>query len=414
MRALAWGGACIGDVVECDDQSAVGKKVFIHGTAPGEIVTAESTKEDRRFLSAELRAIESPSPDRVTPPCPYFGTCGGCDLQHLSIQAQREAKRLMVETMLARQSALSPIRGVTLLGPELPALHYRRRIALHVNDQGRIGFYRAGTGEVVDIEECLLARTEINDVLSRLRPLLPPLARAVGGVTIEHHAEQIFLVLRLRGRPPPAERASLLASLVPILSTFPHVEVNGAGEVIAAQEDGVPVAPGQARLIAAGHFSQVNEAANEVLVTAVLQHLGPGDVTDLYAGAGNFALPIARSGRSVEAVEVDPALVLQGSRASLEAGLPVTWRPMSCEQYLRRHSCRPVVVLDPPRAGAPAVASALRPATTPSVVYISCNLPTLARDLRVLGGNGYRLQQVFVLDMFAQTHHIETISVLIA
>ena len=182
----------------------------------------------------------------------------------------------------------------------------------------------------------------------------------------------------------------------------------------SSREGQLPTCDGDEAL-AVGHFSQVNEAGNAVLQTLVKSCFTSGeDILDLYAGAGNFSFPLAEMGCKVRAVEVDPVLVKNGKQiaAGLALSGSIEFFESSCERYVTREKIPPAVLLDPPRAGAKGVVVNLDPKRTRKIVYVSCNLPSLSRDLGILVEKGYVLERVSVVDMFSQTHHVETVSIL--
>jgi 23S rRNA (uracil1939-C5)-methyltransferase len=415
ITALGFGGSFIGEVVSGDpgSESRCGKKVFVRGVVPGETVDVEIRKEEARFIIGEARHIAVQSPERVTPPCPYVGVCGGCDLQHLDLAAQRRLKVDMVATMLAKHAKASPRHGVVLRGEVLPGFHYRRRIQLHLDRAGNLGFYRAGSTTVAPIDVCLLAMSPLNEALQTIRPRAAALAEVCAGITLEHHAGVTVVILRLRPEIDPRRHANAIESAYRPLEVLPGDLIVRHGERDLYRRRGGVVLAADER-DSAGHFSQVNPAANEVLIETVLEFVASEAVTDLYAGAGNFALPLARRGRRVTAVELDPALVLAGSRSARAEGLAVTYVPLDCDAFVARHPLEETVVLDPPRAGARAVVGRLDPAVTRRIVYVSCDLPSLTRDIKVAIERGYTFDHLFVVDMFPQTHHVETVAVLSA
>jgi 23S rRNA (uracil1939-C5)-methyltransferase len=402
LFALAHGGASIGSIVEGPPE-LIGKKAFVRDTIPGERVTAEIVKDDKSFVTANLVSIGTPSSARMTPRCAYVGTCGGCDLQHMSIEKQREAKRHMVETTLARHAKVEPRCGVKLRGHQLPAFSYRKRIALHLDEAGQLGFYRRGSGAVVDIDSCALAVEPINKVMQRLRTVSTNLTRYVEGVVLEDRADDVGVLLKLRPGAPLS-----FPELAVVREVFPALQIEESG---FAPEDG-----DQQGDDALGHFSQVNALGNQELVAEVLERAHGDELTELYAGSGNFTLPLAKRGAAVTAVESDPLLVKLGTKLAALDGLSERIRFVqdSCERFVRRHELKPTVLLDPPRSGARGILSAIKPALTKRIVYVSCSVPTLSRDLKQLTEMGYSTESVTVIDMFAQTHHIETVTTLIA
>ncbi|NDC39325.1 MAG: class I SAM-dependent RNA methyltransferase, partial [Proteobacteria bacterium] len=375
----------------------IGKRAFVRFAAPGELVRIRIDKEEKRFLEGSVEQIIEPSPQRTSPPCHYFSVCGGCDLQHIDIATQRELKRAMVESTLYRQGGVTPRRGVMLSSAELPHLAYRRRATLHLSEAGPLGFYQAGSGVVVPIESCQIVTPALNSAITDLHRFTEALKAHCGAVVLEEDATGKVSILLV-----PRVGAEQRLSVPPELKgLFQSTRIKG--QVDSSEDE------------ALGHFSQVNAVGNAELIRLILGYVTHPHVTDLYAGSGNFSFPLARAGKTVAAVELDPALVATGIRCAKEQKIPsVTFTNASCEKYCKQHTLQESVVLDPPRSGARDVVKRFDPARTKEVVYVSCNLPSLVRDLKILSERGYTLQETVVVDMFPQTHHVETVNLLTA
>lgn len=401
INALAYGGAGVGQI-QAGRQDLIGKICFVKFAVPGEIVEVELVDESGSYVNARLVNILEPSKERVKPECPYFGVCGGCDLQHMSIQAQREAKRLMVETMLSQKLKLQLPSPVTLLAPQLPAFRYRKRIGLHVAPSGEIGFYRSSSGDVVDIQNCIIADERINACLGQIRGVSEQIKDSIAAIEIECE-ETTNLLFEIR------EGLALSDKVRNIVSQLsPNVVVSAGRKVLYSQINSLP---SQANELAIGHFSQVNNEGNSHLINEVLNELQTDTITEFYAGAGNFSVPLARRGSAVTAIEADALLVEQGKQRAEKAGLgdKLQFVHRSAEKYAKSKQLCSGVLLDPPRSGAREVVTRINPKVSSQVVYVSCNLPTLARDLKVLCEAGFMIRRVAILDMFPQTHHIEII-----
>lgn len=411
VKSLAHGGAFVCEVI--NSSGAPQKKAFIRGVIPQELVEAEIVEEKKNLVEARALRILEPSPARTDPACPLFGQCGGCDLQHMQIAAQRSAKLNMVSDTLRKQGRLVPDGGVSLIGEQLAGFAYRKRIMLHCSTNGEIGFYRQRSGEVVDTACCLLATEKINLALQHLRNCAFSIFEHLSSVVIEEHGNETFLLLRLLEHSRHLNEALPLILDLPVLE-IPNLLLLQQRRVLYARYRGNSLERAEDLPVPVGHFSQINQAANELLVETVLAEACASEITDLYAGAGNFSLPLARRGARVQAVELDPKLSALGAKIAADESLQdrLSFETSSCEKFLRRYSLEKLVVLDPPRQGAAEVVKHFDPAVTAKVVYVSCNLPTLCRDLGVLRERGYSLVKVGVLDMFPQTHHVETISVL--
>jgi 23S rRNA (uracil1939-C5)-methyltransferase len=416
-----------------------GKTVFVDRALTGERVSIATHLTRKRFDEAHIKQRFSDSPQRVAPPCAYFGRCGGCDLQHLALASQREHKRDVVRELFTRQG-LEPPRDITLLYTETE--HYRRRARLGVNVDGhgrvRVGFRAAGSHRLVDIEHCHILVPALQALLTPLREVIQTLEapRNVGHVELIATPDTCAVIVRqLKPHADDAERwqafAATLGSLPTASSSValgllkgrptPQLEWLTAPPVL---EETLAL-PGRAALtlgFAPGDFLQANAAVNAQMVAKVLDWLMPANdqtLLDLFAGIGNFSLPAAAAGAEVVAAEGNPAMVerltanarrngleVRAVQADLNAGAGVA--------TLLADTAPDAVILDPPRAGAEAVCQALvhAPRRAARIAYVSCDPATLARDVAHLVAGGYRIMHVVVADMFVHTAHMETLVLL--
>lgn len=407
ISSLASGGSFVGTITA--PETHAGKKAFIPYTAPGENVTALITLNKKSFVNGSLLTVLNPSPERATPPCPVFGQCGGCDLQHINVPAQRSLKAQMVADLLRVHGGIEVPGGVTILGEDLPSLSYRRRMSFHINKKGEFGLYRKHARSIVEIDHCPISTPAINTCLKENLELFRGCAPECETVTIEDHDEGIFIALEVHPRNDKA-----LDTLLPkpafkeLLRRVPNIQVNYRHKPIFKGENRAADAP------PVGHFSQNNRAANDLMIDYIKRHVTTERVTDLYAGAGNISIPLAEAGHTVTAVELDRFLVEFGQTRALERelGSKLTFHHSGCEKWIDAHTPDTTVVLDPPRSGALEVCQRLTPSASPTLVYVSCYPPTFARDVQVLVERGYKLLNVQMLDMFPQTYHAELIGVL--
>jgi 23S rRNA (uracil1939-C5)-methyltransferase len=409
ISSLASGGSFVGTITAPEKHA--GKKAFIPYTAPGENVTATITLNKKSFVNGMLTSVSNPSPDRTTPPCPVFGQCGGCDIQHINLPKQRALKSQMVADLLRVHGGVEVPGDVQVLGDDLPGLNYRRRMSFHINKKGEFGLYRKHARSIVEIDHCPISTQAINNCLAENLELFRQCAPECETVTIEDHDEGIFIALEVHPRNDKA-----LTTLVPkaafqeLIKRVPNVQVNYRHKPIFKAEgrslDAPPV----------GHFSQNNRAANDLMIDFIKQHVTTERVTDLYAGAGNISIPLAQAGHIVTAVELDRHLVEFGQSRAVAAdlGATLTFHHQGCEKWIDAHTPDTTVVLDPPRSGALEVCQRLNPTVSTKLVYVSCYPPTFARDVQVLVERGYKLEGVKMLDMFPQTYHAELIGVLVA
>jgi 23S rRNA (uracil1939-C5)-methyltransferase len=386
-----------------------GKAVFVPGTLPGEEVVLRVVDDRPRWARAELVEVLAPSPDRVEPPCPYVPACGGCDLQHAAPEAQRRLKTRVVREQLQRLGRVEdpPVEDCLAVGPDLG---YRTHAQLHADDEGRLGFHREGTTEVVPIDRCIVLTPETQAVRDAVGD-----GTGATEVAVRAHATTGNAAAVLTPGPGPLDIPS------------------GAMDVLVSQPDASTVAlRGDGRLteevagerfgFGATSFFQVTTHGAEALVAQVLGALGPVDgalVWDLYAGAGLFSLPLARAGAEVVAVEgYEPAARDAESNAAA-AGLALRVLAEPVATVVRRAvggedaTLEPpeVVVLDPPRAGAGEdVVGGLADLEVPTIVYVACDVAALARDTRTLVESCYTLRRAVPLDLFPMTHHVEVVA----
>jgi 23S rRNA (uracil1939-C5)-methyltransferase len=410
-----------------------GKAVFVEGALPGERAVITTLKRKPAWELARAERILHASPDRVTPRCPHFGTCGGCSLQHLGAAAQVAAKQRTLEDALWH---IGRVRPEQLLPPvHGPAWGYRHRARLsvrHVPKKGGvlIGFHERKSSYVADMTSCAI-------LPPRVSALLPSLRRLVEGLTVRDRLPQIelamgdgadpacVLVLRILEPLASSDDAALSAFGAAHDVEF-WLQRAGPDSAVPMRTDGPPLAyelP-EFRLAfpyAPTEFTQVNPAVNRVLVRRAIALLDPREgehVADFFCGLGNFTLPIARRGASVVGVEGSATLARRAGELAARNGLAgrTEFRvanlfeatPAGIDALGRLDK----VLLDPPREGAIALVKSLPGDGPPArIVYVSCSPSTLARDAAVLvHDHGYALAAAGVVNMFPHTAHVESIA----
>ncbi|HSY37880.1 MAG TPA: TRAM domain-containing protein [Polyangia bacterium] len=396
IDGLAMGGDAIGrqrDPAGAESASD-GRATFVPLAAPGERVRVRIEREKGRAAWGELTAIERPSADRVPPPCPLFGGCGGCQWQHVSIDAQRAAKKAIVERALG--IAIPPVR---VAGPDFG---YRDRAKLTVGKSGTLGFHARRSHDVVDLGEpprCPLFGPELARALPALRALARGLAPGIE-LEVQAGAEGVHLNV---GRGDALSTAHARRE-IDRLNEAGVVGLSLAGKPTLGRAEVGVAEPGSPPLaIAAGGFAQVGRAANAALVAAVMEAVGPepGVVLEMYAGSGTFTRHlVARGGGRVFACDGDPAAVERGRRnvpAAAWSARPPADSPDT-------------VVLDPPREGADRFHLTAAVRARRRIVYVSCDPQTLGRDARHLKADGFRLVEAVALDLMPQTFHVEVVA----
>lgn len=392
---VAHGGHCVARLGERG-----GQVVFVRHALPGEQVRAVITERRKRYWRADAVEILRAAADRVTPPCPYAGPgrCGGCDFQHVSPDGQRALKTAVVREQLVRLGGLDAREVADLAVEALPGgpLGWRTRVQYAVDRQGRVGFRKHRSHDVVPVDRCLIAAPAIQeaDVTSRRW-------RGASGVSvIAGGAEETVTVAAWR---QSADRRS---------GSWRHV----AGPAAVHER-----AVGRSWQLSPGAFWQVHPAAADTLATTVRDLLAPrpGEVAwDLYGGAGLIAAALAPhvgTGGSVTVVDDDPQATAAGrGGAGNLADLPqVSVVHGRVDEVIRQLPAPDVVVLDPPRTGAGAHVVADVVAAAPrAVAYVACDPAALARDVRTFREAGWRLATLRAFDAFPMTHHVECIALL--
>ncbi|MDR1064705.1 MAG: 23S rRNA (uracil(1939)-C(5))-methyltransferase RlmD [Azoarcus sp.] len=419
---------------------AEGKIVFVEGALPGETVEYEIRRSKPNYDQARATRIVRASAQRVAPPCPHFGVCGGCSLQHLDPLAQAAVKQRVMEDAFGHIARIGP--EVVLPAISGPAWGYRHRARLGVRrvpDRGGmlIGFHEKRSSYIADLGICpvlpphlsamLPALHELADSLS-IRDRIPQIEVAMGGSA----SGKPVTVLVFRHLLPfsDADAARLAA-------------FGAAGDVeIWRQPDGPesaqPLSGGQGGADGAElayflpeydlrlafrptDFTQVNVHTNRLLIRRAMQLLDPrpGErIADLFCGLGNFTLPIARRGATVTGVEGSNALAARAMANAHANGLAARVGVYAVnlfettEDSLAALGFFDKMLLDPPREGAIAVVKAIARARSPwRIVYVSCNPATLARDAAVLvREKGYALRGAGIVNMFPHTSHVETVA----
>jgi 23S rRNA (uracil1939-C5)-methyltransferase len=410
-----------------------GKTVFVAGALPGEQVVARLSKGSRKFDEAETVEVLQSSPDRVTPRCPHFGTCGGCVLQHLAEDQQIVMKQQVLLDNLQRIGHVTP---ETILPPLTDAAWgYRRKGRLsvrRVEKKGKtlVGFRENDGRYVADLTRCETVIPEIGEKIGALCAL-------VDGLDARSDIPQIEFIAG--DRTPDY---SGIALVFRHLATLSESDRN-ALTVFAREHDfAVFLQPGGVDSVQAlwPHdpklafrlpqwdvelqfrpldFIQVNAGLNQHMIASALSLLdvqAEDRVLDLFCGLGNFTLPLARVAREVVGVEGDAGLIRRARENAAHNALDnVEFHAADLAQDLSGHSWMRAgfdrVLLDPPRSGADVLLKQLPLKGLKRIVYVSCHPGSLARDAGYLvNDRGWKLRSVGVMDMFPHTAHVESIA----
>ena len=407
-----------------------GRIVFLAGVLPDESVEVEFFESKKDYLRARPLQVLEPHPDRRTPACRLFPVCGGCQLMHVFYRAQPELKAGPILENL-RYPLDAPVKII----PAPQAYFYRDRVRLQTAEvQGslRPGFYAAGSKRLIPIGFCHQVHPRINLVLPALSAWIEDMTGLKNGpyqleVLAGAPDEGFILVLSLPGRPD-SRLADIISSGPEIAGPF-GIFTSVKGRVRAMKEKTGP-GPGLTwfmdrelgiRLKALpGVFTQVNPAVNRLLIQGVLDAVkgeGRKRVLDLYAGFGNFSLPLAGTSREVVAIEENPAAV-DNARYNLSINKTRNVKFIrkdavrGVDDLLRKGEKFDSVVLDPPRSGARGLAPKLAGTGPAEIVYVSCHPAAMTRDLAEFASLGYEIREMTIYDMFPQTSHMEVLAVL--
>lgn len=378
IESLVFGGA---GLAHTDD----GRVVFVLYAAPGELVEALIERVHADYLEAATVRVLEPSAERVEAPCPVFGECGGCQLQHMRYEAQVAAKEAIVREQLRRIGHLDEAVVRPMVGAADPWA-YRNHLRFSTGKKwGDVGFIsRRGRG-LLKIESCPIADPWVNELL----PELQGKGSGLHQIQVRHSAET---------------GSYLIGPQVPNLA-------RASGQKSYVEELG-----GRRFQVSAAAFFQVNHAQAEQMVRLVGEALPARGrlLVDGFAGVGTFAAIFADRFDRVIAIEESHSAT-RDAEVNLAGLANVEMRAGKVEAILPELEERPdAILLDPPRPGCyPSVLQAIIEFRPASVVYVSCNPATLARDLRILVDGGYRLEHVTPLDMFPQTGHIECVAKLV-
>ncbi len=338
-----------------------GLVVFIPNTAPGDLVKVKVTKVQKNFIEAKMIKLKKPSKSRITPACPVFEECGGCSLQMLKISEQHRQKEgflnFTVKSVFKNQKGIKDLKIEPIKGTP-KVFGYRNRIQIH-QEGNRLGFYKKGSHKLICIDNCLVADERITAKFPKLKK--------------QNCKRRV------------------------------EMAVNHCGQVVQSEKS---LSIGQTL------FSQVNTDLNKALIKYILVEAQSIDrlkyIQDLYCGSGNFSFPFAEKfpDSKVTAVELNKASVQTAKEKNVLKNLEFIATDVS--KYLKTARKADLILVDPPRKGmVKDVVKVLLVLNVENIFYISCDLSSAARDLRLLSAK-YKLLKAKPFDMFPQTEHLES------
>ena len=414
-----------------------GQVVFVSGVLPGEEVRVKIVQRLGDYALAHPVEVVSPSPERREPVCPYFPKCGGCQWQHISYEAQVRFKLdIFKETIFRIAEITSGL--VEDIAPSPKPLGYRHKLQFHVHQEtGTLGFLKRRSHHLVPIRYCFLATPEINQVLKSL-PDIPawkrihPLVKRVN-IGTSFIDRRVTLLFWTKVAPKKDDLAEIIQALPIVKAVFYWTRGPGPlGPYPSEARDGgarfFPVPKEVSGLLedtvlqaAPGVFVQNNWRINLSLISLVKELASvriEEEVLDLHCGMGNFLLPLAVNARGGRGIDTDHRAINDALRNAERWGIKnVKFEVISATEALlgciKQGEVYPIVILDPPRGGCKELVRFLPDVAIDRIIYVSCDPPTLARDLKLLIRQGYIVKKIKVLDMFPQTFHLESATLLV-
>lgn len=422
VQSMAHGGAALGRIE--------GRVGLIDYAIAGEEVRALVRRGKRDYFEAEAFEILQAAPERVPPPCPYFGPCGGCQWQHIDYAAQLRFKRAVVEEQLRR------IGGLTL---EVAAVHsatpwhYRHSAAIALGHAA--GFRSRHSRWEIEIQGCMISHPAISDLMNDLNGLITreEIVNFRGKLWLEvkvvhptGRADEPTIQAILKGISgvDPEGDDDIQAALARI-AALPSVwslafrRAKGGTETVKGPLNGPVLVAGRSYQLPAGSFFQTNLELLPQLLARIETLAAPyrnGTIADLYCGVGLFALWLAQGSpnTALVGIEVDPLAIAAAEETARQWGVEncrFVARP--AEKALSELPEVDLVIVDPPRSGLDEkLLRALIERGPQGFVYVSCEPSTLARDLAILTAGGYTVQSVEMFDFFPQTYHVESLAFL--
>lgn len=425
IEKLTWGGRGLGH--------HEGKVIFVSKAVPGDKVLVRLDRVKSSYAEGHIEAVLAPSADRVEPRCKFFSHCGGCQWLSTAYDRQLAEKRNLVTSNLRR---LLDDATLEEIDPAVSPTQYRHRADFHMRPSGgqvQMGFYQEGSHRIVNLDTCRLFDGTFNAFYAGLRKVLKeaPEARCLLSMTLAHSEAGDHFALHLRtGEGTRREDALSLAETVSGTGAGGCLvtPAEDAGRILAERgrpfiEYGV-AHPASGRDISfradIRSFTQASYAMNRALVAKAMEWLDPGRherLLDLYSGIGNFSLPLATRCREVVAVESSPyAHADAKDNAGRNEIFNVRHVPGDVLDWTRKLAAASetfdAVLLDPPRTGARGLVAPLAYLRPKRVLYVSCSLPSLERDLQDFQAEGYRPVRILPMDLFPQTYGVETLCLL--
>jgi 23S rRNA (uracil1939-C5)-methyltransferase len=401
-----------------------GKVLFVPYSVTGDHAWIKVIETKKNYSVGRLSQLIEPSPLRTVPPCPYFGICGGCQWQHIDYLTHGRLKKEVLEEILKRLGGLKPCPSIDVTASPQP-YGYRVRVQLKVRRKA-MGYYEERSHRIVDIDRCPISHPLVNRILLSLRKN-PSFMMDMEGIEINVSPEEGKGILILHPLSSHQRTRDLEKQFLQIDSILKGIAVVTEKGWIYFGEPflnfTISFTQGEERRVlrlrsSPESFFQVSLEQNQTLIQSVLEFSKVNEderVLDLYAGAGNFSLPLAMASREVWGIEENPTAVRDGRFNAEKNGIKnCRFVEGKVEDILKdwRREKPDLIILDPPRVGCKAALDHVVRLRPNKIVYTSCDPTTFARDLRLFSERGFHLQTLRLVDMFPQTFHMEVVGLL--
>lgn len=383
-----------------------GKITFVENALPDEIVDIEIVKSQKKINEAIVKKYIKKSPKRIESICPYYNECGGCDLLHLSYNDQLEYKQNKVIEIMERYAEIPKEKIKSILGSP-KNINYRNKVTLKSN--GKLGYYKRRTNDIVNIDYCYLANEDLNKEIKELNNF--KLDNGIEELMIRKvNDSETSLTVDLRINENDLEKYKKMLNIVPNLSISKDrrlIYSNAKSNIIGKLGN-------KQFLISPTAFYQVNTLQTENLYNKVLSYvkeLHNSTVLDLYCGTGTIGIYISDFAKEVLGVEINSQAIKDANQNKRINGINnINFIAGDTKLVLRTNEFKSdIIIVDPPRAGLDKeVIADLIKISAKKIIYVSCDPITLARDIKLLSEK-YEVKEVTPVDMFPNTYHVETV-----
>lgn len=378
------------------------KVCFVENALKDEEVEINIKKENKKFLLGEARTISNISPERVKPKCKYYGLCGGCNLEHMSLLLQEKFKCEKIENILER-TLKRKVKVEHLV--KLNDYNYRNKVVLHVEKE-KLGFFERKTNSLIDIDECLLLDFKINDIIKKLRDYIKN-EHGIKTITIKLGNKTSEVMLIIEGSVNDHESLLKLCDVLFI------------NDKCFSKKDYITSFIGSKKyLVRKNSFFQINYLISTAMYDEIKKHVvsaSASNVLDLYCGSGTIGIYISDVVDNVIGVEVvSDAIKSAKENKEINNCKNIEFILGKVEDKIDSISNNNIdtIIVDPPRSGLhKKVINSLEKINPKTIIYVSCDPMTMARDIDLLSNN-YELKSVSIYDMFPNTYHVESISLL--